>query len=177
MTTWAILATGESMSQEIADQVRGKVKVMAISNAYEIAPWADALASNDSKWWRHHPKAMEFQGGKFCAGRLDGVKRIGPEGMYSSSSNSGLFGMRVAAKLGATKLLLLGFDMRGSHYFGLHPEPLRNTTAARFKYFLKQFDYWDGCDVVNCTPKSALKKFPFYPLSDMIEIEASKNGN
>lgn len=177
MTTWAILATGESMNQQIADFVKGKCKVMAVSNAYELAPWADGLASNDSRWWRHHKAALDFKGGKYCAGRLEGVKRIAPDGHFTSSCNSGLFAMRVAEKLGATKILLLGFDMRGTHYFGNHPAPLRNTTQVRFKHFIRQFDFWKGCEVINCTKGSALKKFPFHSIESMLAGEANSNAS
>lgn len=177
MTTWAILATGESMNKQVADEIKGKCKVMAVSNAYELAPWADGLASNDAKWWRHNPKAMEFAGLKFCAGRLEGVKRIAPEGHFLSSCNSGLFAMRVAEKLGATRLLLLGFDMRGTHYFGVHKEPLRNTTPIRFKHFIRQFEHWRGCEVLNCTPKSSLKKFPYCTLDIAVKMLDITNAN
>lgn len=47
--------------------------------------------------------------------------------------NSGVFAIRVARYLGARKIILLGFDGHGSHYFGEHPSPLKNTTEARRK--------------------------------------------
>lgn len=168
MTTWAILATGESMSQEIADKVRGKCKVIAVSNAYKLAPWADIMVSNDSSWWRNNPDALNFSGKKYCAAKMPGTEQFKPEWPYAYSCNSGLLGMRVALKHGATKILLLGFDMKGTHYFGPHPEPLKNTTAKRFQMFLRQFDKWKGCKVINCTPGSALKKFPFDTLENVL---------
>lgn len=165
---FAILATGESMNQSVADYVRGKCKVIAVSDAYKLAPWADALVSNDSAWWRANPQALKFAGAKYCAAQLKGTIRILPEGGFESTSNSGLLAMRVAQKLGATKILLLGFDMKGSHFFGKHPDPLGNTTAKRFVQHIKQFGRWHGCEVINCTPDSALRKFPFAAIEDIL---------
>lgn len=160
MSTWAVLATGESMSQEMADFVCGKCKVVAVSDAYRLAPWADALVSNDSNWWRNHPLALEFTGRKFCGAQFKDTERLPPHGRFPAGTNSGIQGMRVAEMLGATRILLLGLDMRGTHFFGKHPSSLKNTTSKRFKVHIAQFERWSGCEVINCTPNSALRKFP-----------------
>jgi hypothetical protein len=80
---------------------------------------------------------------------------------FPSGCNSGLQGMRVARdKLGAKQILLCGFDMHGTHYFGKHPSALRNTDEARRKHFHKQFSMWRNREIViNCTPGSALQTF------------------
>lgn len=167
MTTFAVLATGESMSQALADYVRGKCSVVAVSDAYKLAPWADALVSNDTSWWRVHHDALNFRGRKFCGARYTGTERIPAVAPFLVGINSGLQGMRVAQMLGATRILLLGFDMHGTHFFGSHPSPLSNTTAAKFRGHIRQFANWSGCEVINCTPGSALKRFPF----STIEVE------
>jgi hypothetical protein len=88
---------------------------------------------------------------------------------YPSGCNSGLQGMRVAQDiLGASKIVLLGFDMHGTHYFGPHPRPLANTAPARFKAHIAQFRTWTGCEVVNCTPGSELKQFPMADLNEVL---------
>lgn len=169
MTTFAVLATGPSMSQELADYVRGKCKVIAVSDAYRLAPWADALVSNDRNWWDHNKAAYKFAGRRFASVALPhGVEALPRVGVYGGGINSGLQGMRVAEKLGATKILLLGFDMHGSHYFGPHPHPLKNTTAKRFVKHIEQFNKWRGCPVINCTPKSALKRFPMSTIEQQL---------
>lgn len=163
MSTWAVLATGESMSQSVADSVRGRVPVVAVSNAYTLAPWADALASNDATWWESNPKAREFAGQKFSGQHVRG---IGPyRSTVDSQTNSGLLAMEVARQqFGATRVLLLGFDMGGTHYFGPHPKPLKNTPPHRFEVFKRQFERWarlhPAVQVINCTPGSALQCFP-----------------
>ena len=171
MTTFALLATGPSMSQALADFVRDKCRVVAVSNAYVLAPWADALVSNDKAWWQAHPEAMKFSGRKFCAGIIHGIEQIKRDGDFGGGLNSGLQGMRVACILGATRILLLGFDMHGSHFFGAHPSPLRNTTVKRFRSHIGQFRKWRECEVLNCTPGSALKQFRFADIADVLNKE------
>lgn len=76
--------------------------------------------------------------------------------------NSGVFAIRVARYLGASKIILLGFDGHGSHYFGEHPAPLKNTTEERRKVHAKQHKQeaeackTAGVHVVNCAPGTAL---------------------
>jgi hypothetical protein len=161
------------MNSEVAEYVRGKCRVIAVSDAYRLAPWADALVSNDSKWWRVHPEALKFKGRKFCGMGYPGCERIKYEGRFTIGLNSGLQAMRVAVKLGASRLLLLGFDMHatgGAHFFGEHPAPLQNTKPGRFNIHIHQFDKWEAdqaVNVINCTPGSALLRFP---LGDVREL-------
>lgn len=162
MTTLAVLATGPSMSQAVADEVRDAgCRAVAVSDAYRLAPWADALVSHDAGWWNVHQDALQFQGRKFCSVPRRGTETLPVSPEFGHGCNSGLQGMRVARDLyGATRILLLGFDMHGTHFFGKHQEPLRNTSATRRREMLAQFGQWrGGCEVVNCTPGSALKQF------------------
>lgn len=162
MTTFAVLATGPSMTAEIAASVQGRCGVVAVSDSFRLAPWADALVSTDGKWWQHHPDAANFAGEKFTGApdfvTLDAsIQRLS----FGTNINSGLLAMHAAVKLGATRLLLLGFDMHGSHYFGPHPAPLKNTSADRFEAFQEQFKRFKprGVEIVNCTVGSKLRAY------------------
>lgn len=160
---FAVLATGPSMRLETARAVMGRCSVVAVSDAYRLAPWADAIVSTDFSWWRRHPKAQDCSGRKFSGmvdyQKVDGVERMVGE----NATNSGLLGVKVAIELGAKKVLLCGFDMHspGSHFFGLHPKELRSTTRDRMEQFKKQFTEFraPGVEIVNCTPGSHLKCF------------------
>lgn len=150
------------MSSAIADKVRGKCKVAVVSDAFRLAGWADVLVSADGQWWRHNADALSFAGKKYGLmpdyAKIEGVERFdAPNGI-----NSGLLGLLVAVHLGAKRVLLTGFDMAGSHYFGPHPEPLKNTRPERFEVFKRQFMHYRPrrVEVVNCTPNSGLKVFP-----------------
>jgi hypothetical protein len=162
------------MSQAVADSVRGRCKVIAVSDCYKITPWADALVSQDRPWWMHHKEAQRFAGRKFTGSHwdsVDGVERVAFEGVIASGTNSALLACHVAVKIfEAKELILLGVDMQGSHFFGPHPEPLKNTLPRRFEEMKKQFARWPhkGVTVVNCTEGSALDCFPKMSLKDVI---------
>lgn len=158
------------MSQQIADSVRHLPGVVVVCDAYQLAPWADALVCADRGWFEIHPDALQLAGRKFSGTPVQHVERLLPTEEFQSGTNSGMQGMRVARDVfGATRILLFGFDMGGEHYFGRHPQPLQNTTPERFAVFLKQFDRWrGGCEVINCTPGSALKQFPFMELGEAL---------
>jgi predicted peroxiredoxin len=168
---FAVLATGPSMSQAVADSVR-HLRCIAVSDAYQLAPWAEAMVSIDMRWWRVHPEAMKFAGRKFTgdhddAGELEKV-RIAP-GM-----NSGVLGIRVARLLGAEEIILLGFDGHGTHYFGPHPEPLKNTTELRRQVHMDQHRQmhsdccYAGVKIWNCTPGTAITSYPKAELAEVL---------
>lgn len=172
---WAVVASGASLTKEQVELVRqakadGKLKgVIAVSNVgLDMMPDADALVSHDSKWWYNNKNALKFAGRKFCRFTLGGTEQFEPR--LTNACNSGLMAMEVAWKVfGAEKIILLGVDMKGSHYFGNHPLPLKNSGVFDFKRHLNQFNYWNGCEVINCTPDSALTKFPFQELKDVLK--------
>jgi hypothetical protein len=173
MTTWALLAPGPSATVEQAELVRSAgIPLGAVSNGFELAPWAEFLAASDGSWWRRHPHAAEFQGEKFCMCELRDAQRVMIP-TVGSVCNSGVLGLEVAKKKGATRILLIGFDMHGSHFFGKYTNGLRNTTPTQREQHKKQFREWGrsnkAVDVINCTPKSALECFPVARLEEVIE--------
>lgn len=176
MTTAVILATGPSMSADLAQSVQGKAEVViAVSDAYRIAPWATALVSQDRAWWKEHGEAAaSFAGRKFSGPRgagLPGVETIEPGGLIATGTNSGLLAGHVAVKVfGVNRVLFLGLDMAGAHFFGLHPAPLKNTTPARYEVMKDQFAQWRprGVEILNCTPGSLLRCYPFKDLCDAL---------
>jgi hypothetical protein len=166
-----VLATGESMSQAVADSVRHLPRVV-VNDAFRLAPDADALAANDTSWWKANPDALRFGGRKFTAQepyRRGVIERIERDALIDTTTNSGLLGVHVArTKLGAKRILLYGFDMRGTHYFGPHPDGMSNTKPARFEVFKAQFARYakalpKDVTIINATPGSALTCFPFLP--------------
>jgi hypothetical protein len=162
MVEIVLLAPGPSMSQGLADSLRGHV-VGVVSNCFLLAPWADFLVAQDRQWWLKHPEAQQFKGRKFSANRMiPGVERV--ERSFTNW-NSGVLALQVCVQLGAASIRLYGFDMRGTHFFGPYTNGLSNTTPSRRAVHLNQYAVWarrnPGIQVINCTPGSALQCFPF----------------
>lgn len=167
---WFLLGPGPSMNRDLAERVRGN-RVCAVSNAYELAPWADVLVANDIKWWKNHPQAHQFAGRKFTANQISGVERAKPN-TFGSLSNSGVLGLDVLRNLGATRVVMLGFDMHGTHFFGPYTNGCTNTSDKRREVHKQQFAQWakknPSVEVVNATEGTHLKCFPIVRLDEVL---------
>jgi hypothetical protein len=172
LETFCVVATGPSLTQQQVDSVRDRCRVVVVSDAYRLAPWADALVSADAAWWKAHRDALEFPGLKF--GNTHDFQNLPQVEKLNAASglNSGLLGIMTAVKLGATRVLLLGFDLHspGNHFFGQHHKPLKSTSDDRMKVFHRQFKNYRprNVEILNCTPGSALKCYPKARLEDCL---------
>lgn len=192
--TVACVASGPSLTPADVEYVRGKVDaVIAVNNAIDLAPWADILYACDGKWWhwRLSPKSpltpeqrsvvANYQGIKYAmkddARRwiAHGVQmlRKGPKhgldprpDTLAHGFNSGYQAIGAAVHLGARRVVLLGYDMQGGHFFGKHPDNTRppfSLCIPAFESLAKPLSTL-GVEVINCTRKTALKCFPQMPL-------------
>lgn len=176
--TVAILASGPSMSQAVADAVRAAgIPAIAINTTHRLAPWAWMLYAADREWWLHpgNADAQHFAGLKVCCQPVPGVLQLRNAGSvgYSDEAdcvhtlgNSGGQALQIAVKAGAARVLLCGFDMRDNgHWHGHHPAGLRDTEWQTYAEWVKRFEKiapvlaQRGVDVVNVTPGSALTCF------------------
>jgi hypothetical protein len=176
MTTWALLAPGPSASVELAERLRG-LSLGVVGNAFELAPWADFLAATDASWWRKHPEAQKFKGEHFAMLPTPHAEQVHIT-YFGQVCNSGVLGLEVAKRKGATRILLCGFDMHGSHFFGPYTNGLPNTDALKRANHQKQYLAWKRTNpkvqVLNCTEGSALKCFPMARLESELEAGISK---
>lgn len=180
LKTVAILATGASLTQQQVSAVHrahrlGKLAAVAVNDAFRLAPWADALYAADAAWWKvNADDALAFAGAKFTADQMTpyravtrlkqtGLTGYDPEpGCVRTGGNSGYQALHLVIQGGAERVLLLGYDMGGPHYFGAHKPPLRNTTHDTFVKWRERFAALEGrgATIINCTPGSALACFP-----------------
>lgn len=164
---FAILATGPSLTTAQVDAVR-ELKVIAVSDSYKVAPWADALVSADAAWWRHHKP--EFAGRRLSNSRIANAEKLDvPHG-----TNSGSLAVYAALYMGATEIVLLGFDGHGTHYFGAHPQGLKNTTdARRVAHFAQHRKAAAQCKqagvpIWNCSPGTVIDAYPVKTLEEVL---------
>lgn len=183
--TCAVLASGQSMSQAVADKVRGLCRVIAVNDNYRLAPWADILYAADHDWWRVHQEALSFAGRKVTINEgleFEGVQYVESGGYgdfdertthVRTGKNGGYQALHIAVHAGARRILLCGFDMHGTHWFGDHPPKLHKTQP--FSTWISLFNRLPpimrrkGVEVINCTPNSALKCFEYLELEKALE--------
>ena len=189
--TVAILASGPSMSQSVADTVRGRCAVIAINDTYKLAPWADMLYACDRDWWKVNPHAMAFSGLKVSMQPVDGVLQVQNGGRIGfdsrpthikNGSNSGYQALHLAAHMGASRVLLCGYDMRmvggKTHWFGEHEGILRKASPyidwrGNFAVLAPELAA-RGVQVVNCTPGSGLECFQLADLDASLHRSLSE---
>lgn len=195
-----VAASGPSLTEAVAAQCRGR-RVIAVNDAYRLLPFADVLYAGDGDWWDVHQGCQDFAGEKWVVHQTrlpgaDNAERAGRYGLrmvagasvidaggFSRSpvrihygNCSGFQAINLAMLFGATRIILVGFDMRvvdgRRHFFGDHPEPLGN--QAKYEHFLPAFDAAartlpPHITIINCTPGSALRSFPMASLEATLQ--------
>jgi hypothetical protein len=126
--------------------------------------------------WTQDEKAAK----RFGLHRMPGVSMPGlGRSMIHFGNNSGYQAINLAYLFGATKIILLGFDMKVEagkiHFFGNHPyhkpgQGPNNDVMARWcGNFVKlaQDLVNEGVEVINATRSTALKTFPIKTLEEL----------
>lgn len=189
----AIIASGPSAKKTNVVSLRGRLPVIAIKEcAIDIAPWADVAYGCDGAWWKHRRGLPDFKGLKICwekdiPGHFPDVRAIeiretlrsrpggrkyaneiiiDEPGVIGSGNNSGFQALNLAVQFGANRVLLIGFDMQGEHYYGRNNWfRCSNPDQNQFDRCIRAFDGNAlllkrlGVDVVNVSMSSALKCF------------------
>lgn len=127
--TVAVLASGPSMSQSVADALR-KHRTIVVNHTHRLAPWADMLVALDINLplWE---SARDFAGIKICGAESDKINamyagqwhervKMGPSHTVQIV-NSGLAAIRIAVAMGASKIILAGFDPDKAGHFAGRP--------------------------------------------------------
>lgn len=128
--TVAVLASGPNMSREVADALREHRRIV-VNFTHRLAPDADMLVAMDGNW----PQELRDFAGLRVTGVLDDeldALYIGPRwervqiapGHEIEVHNSGLTAVRIAAQMGAARIILAGFDLDtpGHWYDGVQEE-------------------------------------------------------
>jgi hypothetical protein len=181
-----VAATGTGLTPEVAAACAG-TPTIAISDAYRLMPTADVLYSCDARWWDVH--RPQFAGEKWSShepGRNDKLAAAARHGLHlvpgcqgdtfrtdgriAYGSNSGFQAIGLAILFGAARIVLVGFNMSGPHFFGAHPRPLINSTHRQFlpAFRAAAARMPAGVTIVNATPGSALDCWPRMPLAQAL---------
>ena len=188
-----------------------KCPVIAINDAFRLYPEADMLFFGDTKWyWWNREDIKTFKGLKVTCDRrrvpskVDDGKEIYPPvngvpdinivrhgnnwGVCSEdnrkiffNSSSGGAAIGLAWRLGATKVVLVGYDMRlvkGERNWRRHPNQSSGPQKG-YENFLRPFDAIAAdakrlkLEIVNATPGSGLDHFPFIGLDSLCKLWTS----
>lgn len=183
--TVVILASGPSLSVEQCDAVKvwrdidASRHVITVNTSFRRAPWADVVYACDGEWWNLYHEEVEISAtGERWTQDVDAAAKYGLKlmksargkglslapGLINQGESSGYQSIGLCWQAKAAKVYLLGFDNHGDHWHGKHPSPLNKINpyarwAGNYDQMAKDCKA-AGLEVINCTPKSALRTFP-----------------
>lgn len=143
-----VIANGPSLTPEDVNYCKGKGFVIAVNDAYRLAPWSDVLYACDGTWWDHHitrvtgfdhrmwtcsTEAAKAYGLRYIGVRGD-VKWSGDPSFVAGGGNSGFQALNLAYLWGFREIVLLGFDYKygpknEKHWFGSHPSDVEKNMS------------------------------------------------
>lgn len=171
------MASGPSLSAQDCERVeRWRLapsdrarRVIVVNTTYQAARWADILYAMDSAWWRMHggDVAQTFRGERVSAMKSAAIDvQVIPKAACQAYGNSGAGAVSLAAHMGATRILLLGYDSKRTggkvHWHGDHPKGLGNAGAmGRWPaQFANAAAGITGAEIINCSRETVLTCWP-----------------
>jgi hypothetical protein len=180
--TIVCIAGGSSLTQDQCNKV-SHLPTIGVNDAYRIAR-LDVLYACDHKWWVHHNGVPEFSGLKITQStksadeygialvQIEGFTGLNrKQGYVCGGGNGGHQALNIAYHFKPKKIILLGYDMKGKHWFGDHPGRLKSNSpygqwVENFRHIAREIT--KEVEVINCSPDSALDCFEKSKLEDSI---------
>lgn len=203
-STVFILGGGPSLADVDLTQLRSK-RVIGVNQAYKLGPWVDICWFGDKMWYPGQLPAIRDFGGLIatCAyetnlnKRWKRVKYVGrskPSGIETAkrdrvswNGNSGGSAVNLAYWLGASTVVLLGFDMKmpdnprdrraRTHWHSDYEPKWDKRKAQLVNPYPRFMKYWPaiasdakaaGLTILNATEGSALDLFPRVKLEEVL---------
>ncbi len=178
----AIVASGPSTKKVSYALLEGRIKTIAVKENIDICPWAEVLYGCDRAYWRNCQGKPDYKGLKISYSPpttdIHAIKIDEPNdqiltaepGKIGSGGNSGFQALNIAVQFGATRILLVGFDMSSQHdvhWFGRsNGDGRTNPGEYNFKRWRIAFNRAAvqlqalGVKVLNASPCTSLTCFP-----------------
>lgn len=182
----AIVACGPSAQNAGVAALQGRIKVLAIKEAFvRLVPFADVVYGCEAPWWKHVKGLPDFKGLRLAwsGAHIDhhGIERfalrskqldkilVDEPGIIGAGGHSGFQALNIAVQFGAKRILLIGFDLQDGgrlHFYGRNTWPkANNPDATVWKRWVKGMDGAAdtlrtlGVEVVNASSVSAVSAF------------------
>ncbi len=177
-----IIGGGDSVKNLKPDSIRDE-NIIVVNNAYKIFPEAAFCIFMDKEWWDIHSDTVKIFKGDLISvhhsfkdhPKIGFVNRGTTYGLSQDAvllrtgNNSGHIALNFACFLGVSTIYLVGFDMKtvnGRHnYHDEHkrvmPDNIYSTMYIKAMESIGPDLRSMGVEVINVTPGSALKCFPF----------------
>lgn len=200
--TIVCIGAGPSVTDDDVAYVRGKAPVIAINRSIQKAPWADVAYCADARMWKwlHDDGTLEKVTGVRIGleRKTGGVRDVADYGVHvlhgardeglsttpdvlHSGGHSGYQAINLAVLMGATRILLLGYDGQAApdkrdEWHAPHPSESKKPNYPAWRDALSglvQPLKAAGVEVVNCSPRTAYTAFPVRPLREVLSDKAA----
>ena len=189
----AIVASGPSAKKAGVAALKGRMRVIAIKKSVELAPFSDVVYGCDGPWWRSVQGLMTFGGLKLAYDRTVcgleyGIRQIEiPDpssnelrfdqiGTVGAGGNSGFQALNLALQFGADRILLVGSDMNGEHWYGRNNWMQANNPDVHcYRRWIKALTdaapkiAQRGASVINASASSELTCFPKMSIGEALQ--------
>jgi len=169
------IASGPSLTLQDCELVRKSGHPTVVTNTtFRLCPWADVLYGFDSRWWKEYEEELKtFNGEKLAASSI--AANYGAHWKPVGYRNSGVCAIALAMVRGASKVVMLGYDVGfwdGRKHWHEDYADLPNATTieewpAQFAHLAKQARL-RGVEIVNASRRTALGCFPLVPLDQAL---------
>ncbi len=182
-----ILCSGESIGPQAETIKKLKGRFIGVKHGVLLRPDADVLfLSGEAFADVCLPLIAKFTG-KYVVVRSkwspllpDSAKRVTRPKIHDklceltdhvAGLDCGTSSIDLAHKLGATEIIMLGYDMQGGHFC---PHPLQNPPKAHFTRHMECLEKLNedakskGIRIINCSPNSAVTAFEKRPLEEFL---------
>jgi len=193
-----IIGGGPSLKSQDLSLIHKK-RVIGVNNAFLLGDWVDVCWFGDMQWGRWHKKELLTKYHGLVAScntnthfvrnhpwikflRRGKAMGIDPQPAHVSwNHNSGCSAINLAYHFGATRIVLLGFDMSNgkkgeTHWHGGHKQLPKDQKGNNTPYsrWVKTtaFIYRDarklGIEILNASPITTITVFPKVKLEDVV---------
>lgn len=179
MNTFACVASGPSLTTVDCQRVNeAKIATIAVNNSFERVPFCTYIYAADCCWWEEYGKVITSAAPRWCGDEFT-ARRFGINWLPSAipgSFNSGQRAIELAIHLGASRVLLLGYDCsirHGTHWHGNHAllsNPDKFSVARWQDEFSRLRTVADGVEIINCSRFTRLTCFPRQSLETALSL-------
>lgn len=173
MVTIACAASGPSLaSTDCLTLHRANIPIIAVNSSWHAVPYCSAIYAADCCWWEEHYSTITSSAERWCGDEFT-ARRFGINcfpSVLPGSYNSGQRAIELAIHLGASRILLLGYDCsirHGTHWHGNHQQlanPDKFSVARWHDEFSRLNTIAGGAEIINCSRYTRLTCFPRQPL-------------
>lgn len=171
--TVACIASGPSLTVGDCRLIgENNIRTIAVNRSWELAPFADIIYGGDNAFWTNYGKHINIPAERWTCSRTAADRfKIRFHDRYGGF-NSGLRAIELALELGATKVILLGYDCTtkyGTHWHGDHVLT-KNPNATKCDVWRKQFKRLalTKAPIINCSRVTILDCFIRKPLEEVL---------